>query len=372
LFYPAASANIIGVGVVDSVNVEDPVINLTNFSLAYPEHSSMGPTVDRRCKPDIVAPGNCMAADVNSPSSYKPTGDWSSFSTPIVAGTIGLLVQKSKQDAALRAAVSLEGGNCVMKAILMNSANKLPYWHKGRLTKDDDHHVPLDYIQGAGMLNAVGAYWNLIAGKNEPGEVPKMGWDLNELNEAENPQNIYKMTLTGTVDEYITATVVWNRHYDREYPFEAVPEADADLRLELWAIDEENPNNAYLLDYSDSEVDNVEHIYFRVDANYTDYEIVVSYGDADLQNQTAGAQFYGLAWSVSEAEDGNDILWYDLNADGIVDDSDTLVFIENWIASVRSPDSYIIGDINNNGVFDANDVGIFLNNINRKAAWYMK
>jgi hypothetical protein len=232
--------------------------------------------------------------------------------------------------------------------------------------------VPLDYIQGAGMLNAVGAYWNLIAGKNEPGEVPKMGWDLNELNEAENPQNIYKMTLTGTVDEYITATVVWNRHYDREYPFEAVPEADADLRLELWAIDEENPNNAYLLDYSDSEVDNVEHIYFRVDANYTDYEIVVSYGDADLQNQTAGAQFYGLAWSVSEAEDGNDILWYDLNADGIVDDSDTLVFIENWIASVRSPDSYIIGDINNNGVFDANDVGIFLNNINRKAAWYMK
>ncbi|KPL24235.1 MAG: hypothetical protein AMJ75_04205 [Phycisphaerae bacterium SM1_79] len=372
LFYPAASANIIGVGVVDSVNVEDPAISLTNFSFAYPEHSSMGPTIDRRCKPDIVAPGNCMAADVNSPSSYKPTGDWSSFSTPIVAGTIGLLVQKSKQDAALRAAVSPEGGNCVMKAILMNSANKLPYWHKGRLTKDDDHHVPLDYIQGAGMLNAVGAYRNLIAGKSEPGEVPKMGWDLNELNEAENPQNIYKMTLTGTVDEYITATVVWNMHYDREYPFEAVPEADADLRLELWAIDEENPNNAYLLDYSDSEVDNVEHIYFRVDPNYTDYEIVVSYGDADLPNQTAGAQFYGLAWDIKDAPDPNNILWYDLNTDGIVNEADFTVVLDNWVNSITSPDSYLYGDINSDGVFDVNDVQIFLDNINRKVAWYVK
>ena len=32
LLYPAAGANVIGVGVIDSVNVEDPVINLTNFS----------------------------------------------------------------------------------------------------------------------------------------------------------------------------------------------------------------------------------------------------------------------------------------------------------------------------------------------------
>ena len=271
LFYPAASANIIGVGVIDSVNVEDLTTNLANFSLAYPDHSSLGPTADRRCKPDIVAPGNCLAADVNSTNSYEPTGDWSSFSTPIVSGAVGLLVQKAKQDAALSDAVSPVGGNCVMKAILMNSANKLPYWHKGLLEKDDDHEVPLDYIQGAGMLNAVGAYNNLIAGQNKPGDVSTTGWDLNELDEGGNPQNVYKMTFAKPADKYITATVVWNRHYDREYPFEAIPEADVDLRLELWAVDQENPNNAYLLDYSDSEVDNVEHIYFRMDANYTNY-----------------------------------------------------------------------------------------------------
>ena len=356
LFYPASSANIIGVGVVDSIDTGDLATQLSQFSLAYPKHSSLGPTVEGRCKPDIVAPGNCLAADVNESYSYEPTGDWSSYSTPVVSGAVGLLVQKARQDPTLSDAVSPEGGNCVIKAILMNSATKLAYWHKGLLEKDDDHEVPLDYIQGAGMLNAVGAYRNLISGQNKPGNVSTSGWDLNELNESENPQNVYRMTLADSSDKFITATLVWNRHYSREYPFEAIPEADSDLRLELWGLDKENPNKAYLLDYSDSEVDNVEHIYFQADANYTNYEVVVSV----KPGQQAKAQRYGLAWSASEAESLDDILWYDLNADGVVDDSDTMVFLENWIASIQSPDSYIIGDINDNGVFDIDDAYIFM------------
>ena len=368
LFYPAASANIIGVGVIDSVDTADLATKLAQFSLAYPKHSSLGPTADGRCKPDIVAPGNCLAADINDSYSYKPTGDWSSFSTPIVSGALGLLVQKAKQDPALSDAVSPEGGNCVMKAILMNSATKLPYWHKGLLEKDDDHEVPLDYIQGAGMLNAVGAYRNLITGQSKPGYVPTTGWDLNELDEDENPQNVYKMAFTNPADKYITATVVWNKHYNREYPFEAIPEADANLRLEVWAVDTENPNNAYLLDYSDSSVDNVEHIYFRVDANYTNYEIVVS-GEPTQEDK---AQRYGLAWSVSDAENIDDILWYDLNADGIVDNLDMVVMLENWIARIQSPDSYIIGDINSDGVFSIDDVYILMTYEKHQADWYSK
>ena len=368
LFYPAASANIIGVGVIDSVDTADLATKLAQFSLAYPKHSSLGPTADGRCKPDIVAPGNCLAADINDSYSYKPTGDWSSFSTPIVSGALGLLVQKAKQDPALSDAVSPEGGNCVMKAILMNSATKLPYWHKGLLEKDDDHEVPLDYIQGAGMLNAVGAYRNLITGQSKPGYVPTTGWDLNELDEDENPQNVYKMAFTNPADKYITATVVWNRHYNREYPFEAIPEADANLRLEVWAVDTENPNNAYLLDYSDSSIDNVEHIYFRVDANYTNYEIVISRGSV----QADKAQRYGLAWSVSDAENIDDILWYDLNADGIVDNLDMVVMLENWIARIQSPDSYIIGDINSDGVFSIDDVYILMTYEKHQADWYSK
>ena len=372
LLYPAAAANVIGVGVVDSVNTEDLAISLSHFSLAYPDHSSLGPTIDRRCKPDIVAPGNCLAANVNEPNGYEPTGDWSSFSTPIVSGTIGLLIQKAKQDPALSAAISPEGGNCVMKAILMNSATKLPYWHKGLLGKDDDNKVPLDYIQGAGMLNAVGAYKHLIAGRNKPGEVSTTGWDLNQLDEKSTLQNIYRITLKDSTEQFINITVTWNKHYNSVYPFEPMPEKDSNLRLELWAVDLEDDNNDYLLDYSDSEIDNVEHIYCRVDANYTNYEIVLSYGDIDTENQIAGTQRYGLAWNVSEAQKNDSTLWYDLNTDGIVNESDFTVVLDNWVNSITSPNSYLYGDIDNNGVFDANDVQIFINNVNRKATWYTK
>ena len=370
LLFPGAAANIIGVGVIDSVNTEELATNLAHFALAYPQHSSFGPTADGRCKPDIVAPGNCLAADANDPNRYKPTGSWSSFSTPIVAGTIGLLVQKAKQDPNLSQAVSPQGGNCLIKAILLNSATKLPYWHKGRLQKDDDHYVPLDYIQGAGMLNAPQAYKHLIAGQSKQGNISTTGWDLNHLQKSKKLQNTYKMTLTEPTNKLITTTVVWNRHYNSVYPFEPTPEKDANLRLELWAVDPNDPNNDYLLDYSDSKLDNLEHIYCRADANYTNYEILVSYSDIRHSNQTDTTHRYGLAWNVSERQTSDSIFWYDLNADGIVDESDFTILLENWSKSQQSPESYSLGDINADGTIDTNDLQILLNHKNLKANWY--
>ena len=63
----------------------------------------------------------------------------------------------------------------------MNSATKLPYWHKGRLSVEDDHEVPLDYVQGAGVVDAARAYRLLTAGRGKPGDVAAAGWDLNQL-----------------------------------------------------------------------------------------------------------------------------------------------------------------------------------------------
>jgi hypothetical protein len=372
LLYPGAGANVIGVGVVNSVNTENLATKLAHFSLVYPEHSSLGPTAEGRCKPDIVAPGNCLAADANDPSRYEPTGSWSSFSTPIVAGTIGLLVQKAKEDPDLASAVAKNGGNCVMKAILLNSAKKLPYWHKGRLEKDDDHEAPLDYIQGAGMLNAAGAYKHLIAGQTKPGYVPATGWDNNKL-ESKNPQNIYKITIAKPAEEFVTATVVWNKHYSGVYPFEPMPDKDANLRLELWAVDTNDPNNNYLLDYSDSKVDNVEHIYCKADANFTNYEIVVLFSDqSPITNDQLPitAQRYGLAWNVSKKQNKNDILLYDLNADGIVNDSDLTILVDNLLTSVKSPKTYLLGDINADGTIDKKDFEIILKHKDTTADWY--
>jgi hypothetical protein len=369
VLYPAAGANVIGVGLVDSVNSNNPEINLANFALAYPSHSSHGPTNDGRCKPDIIAPGNCLAADVNSPDKYEPTGNWSSFSTPIVAGAIGMLVQKAKQEPELNLAVSPNGGNCVIKAILLNSATKLPYWHKGRLETDDDHFAPLDYIQGAGMLNVVNAYEHLVAGIQVPGEVSTTGWDLNKYQKNNSPENIYKITVNNPTEKYITATLVWNRHYSRVYPFKSLPEKDSNLRLEIWAVDPNEPQNSYLLDYSDSAIDNIEHVYVPLDTAYNDYEIILSTSDIDDKTQQSAIQQYGLAWNVDYKQDKDNILWYDLNADGIVNDSDLTVMLMNLLDSGKSAENYLLGDLNPDGAIDVNDLKVLWDHNNMQADW---
>jgi hypothetical protein len=372
VLYPGAGANIIGVGVIDSVDTKDIATNLEHFALAYPEHSTFGPTPDERCKPDIVAPGNCLAAIENKPNVYEPTGNWSSFSTQIVAGTIGLLVQKAKQDPNLSPAISPDAGNCVIKAILLNSAVKLPFWHKGRLQTDDDHTVPLDYIQGAGMLNAVGAYRHLTSGLNEPGDVSPTGWDLNQLYSSSGLENVYKITLAEPADKFITTTVVWNKHFERTYPFEPAPEKDSNLRLEVWAVDPNNHGNDYLLDYSDSIVDNIEHIYIPADPNYSNYEIILSMNKNDDPREIAIAQSYGLAWNISDKQDTDSIFWYDLNADGIVNESDFAILLNNILNSTKSPDGYLLGDINADGAIDIKDFNILIEHNNRRADWYIK
>ena len=143
----------------------------------------------------MIAPGNCLVAAADSNDGYAMAGNWSSFSTPLAAGVVGLLIQAAKEDENLQLAVSPNGGNCVLKAILMSSATKLPYWHKGRLTTDDDHEVPLDYVQGAGVVNAARAYRLLTAGRGKPGDVAKAGWDLNQIEAQQALGQVYRVTL---------------------------------------------------------------------------------------------------------------------------------------------------------------------------------
>jgi hypothetical protein len=372
VLYPGAGSNIIGVGVIDSIDTKDLATNLEHFALAYPEHSTFGPTGDARCKPDIVAPGNCLAAVDNKSNVYEPTGNWSSFSTQIVAGTIGLLVQKAKNDPNLSPAISPETGNSVIKAILLNSAVKLPFWHKGQLQTDDDHTAPLDYIQGAGMLDAVGAYKHLIAGPNEPGDISTTGWDSNQLYSSQRLENVYKIILAEPAEKVITTTVVWNKHFDRTYPFESIPEKDSDLRLEVWAVDPNNPVNDYLLDYSDSNVDNIEHIYIPVDPKYSNYEIILSMNENEDPEEIAIAQRYGLAWNISDKQDRESIFWYDLNADGIVNELDLAILVNNIFNSTKSPENYLFGDINADGAIDIIDFNILIERNKLQADWYIE
>ncbi len=359
--YPAAGANAIGVGVVDSLKTADLAKNLANFALAQPEHSTLGPTDDGRCKPDIIAPGNCLAADANGTNKYKPTGNWSSFSTPVVAGTAALLIQKAKTDPNYKLLLLPEGKNCAIKAILLNSAEKLPYWHKGKLQKDDDHNVPLDYIQGAGMLDSIQAYKTLLAGPGEPGYAYHIGWDLNYITKKPPLHNFYEFSIEDPNDKYIDATVTWNKNYQPQYPFEPLPHKDKNLTVGLYAVDPQNPDNTYLLDYSDSPVDNVEHIHCPTDPAYDTYRIVVSYSRNQNLETIPKKQLYAVAWDVKQKPVEKHLSYYDLNADGTIDNDDVVKLIDNWLTILKSPNSYQFGDLDDSGSIDSNDLNLFLN-----------
>lgn len=363
--YPAAGDNCLAVGLAMPITNDDSVGECNGFSLAQAATSSCGPTDDMRCKPDIIAPGDCLVADSNEVDSYKASGSYSSFATPVVTGIAGLLIQKAKADPNLAAAVSAQGGNCVIKAILMNSATKMPYWHKGRVQKDDDHIVPLDWMQGAGMVDAIAAYQTLTAGQSTAGNVVETGWDLGELS-PQTQVNTYRFKVGYPKGQKITATVVWNRHYQQNYPFEKLDEKDVDIKLELWAIDAENPDKNYLLDYSDSKVDNVEHIYCKTDANYTDYELVVSYPD----EPNAPEHNYGLAWNVNSGPPNDKNLWLDINTDGQFDNKDVAIVLKNVIEFARQSSDYLLGDVNEDGAIDFNDARIFMDEL--RAADEMK
>jgi len=366
-FYPGAGPNAIGVGVVSSVNATDLATKLAHFGLAYPEESSTGPTEDGRCKPDVIAPGNCLVGQADSSEGYTMAGNWSSFSTPVATGVVGLLVQAARQDARLGPAVSPKGGNCVLKAIVLNSAVKLPYWHKGRLSTEDDHEVPLDYVQGAGMVHGVHAHRLLKAGQGKPGDVPTAGWDLNQLEAEPNAPQVYRFIVEEPGNKVLTATLVWNRHYRETCPFQHASESDSDLRLEVWAVDPANAGNNVLLDYSDSRVDNVEHVYVATLAERTVYELVVSYSTGEGRLGAAANERYALAWTAAQKQAGDDILWHDLNADGIVNEQDFVIVMNN--AGVKAPEAYVFGDIDMDGDIDRDDVEAMFVHRNEQAEW---
>ena len=281
--YPGAGANVLGVGVVGSVTSPNDFVE---FTVPDANHSSAGPTDDGRCKPDIVAGGNYPAAVAAEASLYELTGDYSSYSAPAVASAAAALIRKAKSETRLIDAVSPAGGNCVLKSILMTSAKKLGGWHKGAVDIADDNQYPLDFEQGAGMLDGEAALELLTSEQ----------WDNNTLSSDAYSQNVY--SAGGAADDgFLAATLVWNREYEDEYPFEPLAERDVDLRLELWAADVNGPNEAVLVDFSDSPVDNVEHIYYKLDDKFTDYELVVAGGE-DMQSENSCR--YALSWRITE------------------------------------------------------------------------
>jgi hypothetical protein len=212
---------------------------------AYGGSSSVGPTLDGRCKPDLTAPGSLT-----------------SFTTPLVSGSAALLFQAgAREDGGLGTATAASDLRTI-KALLLNGAAKPPGW-TNLATK------PLDLRYGAGVLHVWNSYRQLRGGQHAPvvtqtintgaahppapdtNNLPtRRGWDFRTVTHLFNRDlvNHYFFDLRATPGRALTATLTWHRQENQLTV----------NNLDLFLYD---ANSGALLASSESVVDNVEHLY---------------------------------------------------------------------------------------------------------------
>ncbi len=235
-------------GVGNSGPVSSPATAYNGLGVgAYNGSSSIGPTSDGRCKPDITAPAGLT-----------------SFSTPLVAGGAAVLLQAGIRGDAGSGTASFAADPRSIKALLLNGAEKTFDWTNGVTT-------PLDARYGAGVLNLLNSYRQLrrgmqpastttsspAGGPHDPPAVTNVipvrrGWDFTVLTNSADQDRVdhYFFDLSSATNRQftLTATVVWQRQRNQS--------AINDLDLFLF-----DANTSALLASSQSTVDNVEHLH---------------------------------------------------------------------------------------------------------------
>jgi hypothetical protein len=222
-----------------------------------------------------------------------------SFSSPTVAGGAALLVDAGYD--RLGGGTSVDA--LVIKAILLNSASKIPGWNnntsiiEGVITTTQG----LDLGVGAGALNLDRAFDQYLAGTTDlpglgGGSIGLLGWDYGQVGEG--APTIYRFASALLAGQTFTATLDWfmNRRFDPELMM-AFDVAFQDLNLEVWRTLEGELDQ--LVAQSASIYNNVEHLYFQVPAD-GDYALVVRWAAElfDLPGNTPNSEFYGVAWHV--------------------------------------------------------------------------
>ncbi|HEY0551094.1 MAG TPA: S8 family serine peptidase [Verrucomicrobiae bacterium] len=243
--------------------------------------SSVGPTLDGRAKPDIVAP-----------NPYA-----TSFATPLVSGAAALLLQAGAANDGGANTAFLATNSTVIKALLLNGAVKMTNWTNG-------FRRPLDARFGAGVLNVYNSDLQLRGGRrqaiatnnvaasgphppaNDTNNVASLrGWDFSEIENAplnDRVAHYYFNLPTNSGAFSAAATLVWKKG------------TGALVNLELFLY--ETSSNR-LVTCSTSSVDNVEHIFVpKLPAGRYDLQV--------LKRSTlpAGAEDYALAFDFTPVQ----------------------------------------------------------------------
>jgi len=244
LTQPADSFNGIVVGALDVLDEKATGLTDPNRMPAakVAPYSEFKPLANGRNGVDLVAPGTNIWSDLSSEvalSAFGITGNsvvagaasGTSFAAPHVTGEAALLYGahvSSLPDGVTDKGTRLSTDHKLIKAILMNSADKIPgldadgnaqaTWQPGLVATNSDGVptalAPLNYAVGAGMANANRAFLDYREAGNS-------FWDLNTVT-AGNLERTYTFGTGKFVGSSgnqtwlagLTATLVWDRHVD--------------------------------------------------------------------------------------------------------------------------------------------------------------
>jgi hypothetical protein len=194
----------------------------------------------------------------------------------------------------------------VIKAILMNSADKLAGWDNGQHFDAVAGHVvttqSLDYAQGAGQVNFTRAFLHYIdpTGTHDVsgdggGTVAPVGWDLGALSLSGH--NDYAISSLLNAGDTLDVTLTWFRDRDvNDATQTGTDDGMANLDLQIW-----DSSFANLLASSESPYNTSELLHFSLPADGA-YGIRIVYTDQLFG--TPQLETYGLAWSTLVPEPG--------------------------------------------------------------------
>lgn len=307
---PASGFNSIAVG----ATAADP--NLTYSSVV--DFSSRGPndffnpytgitTPGVRAAVDIVAPGDSIIISINGDEVGYGSG--TSYATPLVAGAATQLSSLAHQLANYfpQAGTDANDGR-VLKAILMNSADKLPGWNNGQTMTNGVLTTTqgLDFTQGAGQLNVARAEDNFLNGQFDPKVIgnsspnlgPK-GWDLSTVTKGTD--NLYDLGQI-TAGTTLTTTLAW--FVDRTYNSATQMPGEGsfvNLNLDLYEV---VAGTDQLIAISAAPYENVQQLSLAL-PDTSDYAVGVdftgiAYGTSD--GSTPDNETYALAWSDANVD----------------------------------------------------------------------
>ena len=326
---PGSGYNVIAVGAT-----QNAVSNLSDFSQVA-DFSARGPqdyfdpvhgvVHGVRAAVDIVAPGTSIFAAFyggqsggNGPTLPNPDPPnpatnlynyplaGTSFAAPVVSGGVALMNSLAIQIAGgytynnitVASFPATSQDSRVVKAVLMNSADKLPGWDNGQHFDAGLGRVittqSLDWAQGAGQINLSRAFLQYIDPNgthdvpgSSGGTVASVGWDLGAL--ALGGHNDYTISSPLRGGDFLDVTLTWFRDRGVDDVTQlGTDDGQANLDLQVW-----DSTFTSLLASSESLFNTAEELHFDLPAD-GGYGIRVVYAGQTFG--TPQAETYGLAW----------------------------------------------------------------------------